>query len=347
MQPSLRIARLVGLAPLAVAACLGALSGCATDPPRRFDFAAKRMGTTFRVVLFAREREPATAAANEAFRRLDELNAIFSDYDPLSKVSRLCALSHERAPTEWRPITDELYRVLLESKWMCTDTGGAFDVTIGPFTQLWRRSKRLNELPAPERLVTARAAFGDRFLELDPKERQARLLARDMKIDLGGIAIGYSLDDLMRRFAARGFDQVLIDGGGDVIVSNPPPGEAGWRIAIDDRLAPGEGGALLLSNAAVTTSGDGFKFVEIEGRRYSHIVDPETGLGLTRRIASTVVAKTALDADALATSCCLLGAERALPLLARRHAEARIVEEVEKSDPRVVESPGFAALLID
>jgi FAD:protein FMN transferase len=329
---------------------LGALSFpcCSLEPPRRHEFAAEHMGTTFRIVLYERDPAFAREVADEAFRTVDELDATFSDYDPLSEVSRLCALSRERAPTEWRVLSEPLYRVLLESRWLAEDSGGAFDVTVGPFTQLWRRTKRQGELPAPERIAAARSAIGYDKLELDPVERSARLHARDMKIDLGGIAVGFTLDLVMARLRDRGIESALVDGGGDVIVSAPPPGEPGWRIALDDMLRPSTapGNAILLRDGAVTTSGDGWKYVMIGGVRYGHIVDKTTGLGSMRRVAAVVIAKTALDADALATTCCLLEVPAALALLAKRGAEGRIVEG-KSSSAAVAETPGFAARVLE
>lgn len=328
--------------------CVVSCTGCAMTPPQRFEFAAERMGTTFRIVMYAKDAKLAKGVAEDAFRRIDELNAIFSDYDPLSEVSRLCALSRERVPTERRAISEPLFRVLLEAQWLSADTEGAFDVTIGPFTLLWRRAKRQAELPSSDRLAAARRAYGHQKLELDPKERTARLLARDMRIDLGGIAIGYTLDDLITYLKERGIESALIDGGGDVVVSDPPPGEDGWRIAIDDMLGEFDGkkDAVLLSNAAITTSGDGLKFVVIDGVRYSHIVDPKTGLGLTRRVAAVVIARAAIDADALATACCLLEPEAALRLLEERKADGRLVHVDESASRRIDETKSFTTRLV-
>lgn len=332
--------RFAVLAALACPACMG-------PPELRCEFAAERMGTTIRIVMYAEDPEFAKDVAAEAFRLVDELNAVFSDYDPLSELSRLCALSRERAPTEKRAISEPLFRVLLESRWLSEDSHGAFDVTVGGFTQLWRRARRQRELPSPERLAAARRSFGYRNVELDPEARTARLLVRDVRIDLGGIAMGYTLDALMRLLAERGVSRALIDGGGDVIVSNPPPGEAGWRVAIDDQL--GEVGvreAALLANAAITTSGDGSNFVVIDGVRYSHLVDPRTGLGLTRRTAAVVIAKAAIDADSLATACCLLEPDAAIELLRTRGAEGRIVRLDDSSRREIVETPAFATRLV-
>ncbi len=323
--------------------CAFALAGCASQKLQRFEFESKQMGTSFRLLLYTTDGQTALEASDELFRRVADLNQIFSDYEPLSEVSRLSELARERAPTPNRPLSDELYEVLRESKAICADSDGAFDVTIGVFSQLWRRAKRQGELPTKERLDQARAAFGNGLLVLDPAEHSARLLARGMRLDLGGIAVGYTLDDVAKGLRARGIDRFLIDGGGDVLVGDPPPSEPGWKIAVDDMTSNGLGKAqILVSNEAITTSGDGFKSITIDGVRYSHILDPKTGLGLTRRIAATVIAKRAIDADVLATTCCVLGdGERTRNVLEKRGAVARIVTLDAKGVPDVVDSPGF------
>lgn len=322
-------------------------SGCSLFEPERFEFESDHMGTTFRIVLYAHDRATATLAAEGAFRRIEELNAVCSDYLPLSEVNRLTALSKERIPTEWRLLSDDLYAVLERGDAWRRFSDGAFDVTIGPFTQLWRRAKRQQELPAPERLAAATAAFGGEFLELDPQTRAARLTKRDMKIDLGGIAVGYALDDALARLRAQGLSRVLIDGGGDVIVGDPPPGEDGWKIVLDPQLASdgSDRSVVLLRNASVTTSGGTSKYVEIGGARYSHIVDPKTGLGLTRPIAACAIGKRAIDADAFATIACLVGPERALQLARENGLEVRVVTLDETRFPVIDDSPGLATLL--
>jgi thiamine biosynthesis lipoprotein len=315
-----------GIAGLLRPVLLLPLAGCLAPDLQRYEFEAERMATTFRVVLYAEDATAARAAADDAFQRAEELNAVFSDYEPLSEVSRLSRLATERAPTEARLVSDELFTVLLEARRFHELSNGAFDVTIGPFTRLWRRSYRQQELPSEERLAAARAAVGFDGLALDALERSVVLRRKDMRIDLGGLAIGYTLDDLMARLASRGIDRALIDAGGDVLVSGPPPGEDAWTIAIEDLASEDAGQRQVpLVHAAITTSGDLYKVVTIEGVRYSHIVDPATGLGLTTSVTATAIARRAIEADALATIGCLVAPAEAQRIAAALDAEVMIV----------------------
>jgi thiamine biosynthesis lipoprotein len=165
-------------------------------------------------------------------------------------------------------------------------------------------------------LAGARAAVGWWKLELDTRRQTATLLVPEMKLDLGGIAKGYALDEALKTLQAHGVTRALVTGGGDMVAGEPPPGQKGWRIEVaplDVTNAP-PARFLRLRNAALATSGDIFQHVEIDGRRYSHIVDPRTGLGLIDRSQVTVIARDGTMADALATAVSVLGPERGLEL---------------------------------
>jgi len=145
-----------------------------------------------------------------------------------------------------------------------------------------------------------------------------------MRLDLGGIGMGYAVDRVIEVLGRHGIVSAMVDASGDIAVSAAPPGSTGWKITVaplragvasDTRTVPDE--HLLLSHAAVTTSGDAFQAVEIDGRRYSHIVDPRTGLGVAGPAAVTVVAQDCTTADALATAASVLGPEQASAVIAR------------------------------
>jgi thiamine biosynthesis lipoprotein len=198
---------------------------------------------------------------------------------------------------------------------------GAFDVTVGPVVRLWRRARRRHELPDPDRLAKALELVGCQKLRLDPKARTAQLMKPGMLLDLGGIAKGYAADEALATLKRYGIESALVAGGGDIAVGSAPPGKAGWRIAIASLEPPGIANPkskiqnLLLRDAAVSTSGDAEQHVEIGGVRYSHIVDPKTGMALTGRSSVTIVAPNCTTSDGLATAVSVLGPERGLELV--------------------------------
>ena len=185
-------------------------------------------------------------------------------------------------------------------------------MTVGPFVQLWRRSRRQNELPKPERLAEARNSVGYPYLKLDPQNQSVQLLARRMRLDVGGIAKGYTAEQAMAVLHRFGIRQAVVGAAGDLAVGDPPPGRADWRIGIQSLERPNEiAGYVLLHNCGVSTSGDTYRFVEIDGVRYSHIIDPRTGLGLTQSIGVTVIAPDAMTSDWSSTAVSILGPRKA------------------------------------
>jgi thiamine biosynthesis lipoprotein len=215
-------------------------------------------------------------------------------------------------------VSSDLFAVLKRADEISQLTDGAFDVTIGPVVRLWRRARRTRELPTPERIAEARSLADYRFLKLDSTTRTVQLAKPGMLLDLGGIAKGYAAEEAQKILRKQGITQALVAAGGDIAVSGAPPGTQAWRVGITqlgeiDLSAP----TLLLREQAVSTSGDAEQFVEIGGTRYSHIVNPATGLGLTDRFQVTVIEQDGMTTDALATALAILGADRGLPIIER------------------------------
>jgi thiamine biosynthesis lipoprotein len=251
------------------------------------------MGSTFRIVAYAPDCRTASRAATASFEHVARLDSLFSDYRSDSEIALLERSGRGNA---FIPVSDELWSILADAQRWAQRTDGAFDVTVGPVTRLWRWSARRAELPEPQRLAAARAAVGFQYLVLDPGKREVCLEKPGMSLDLGGIAKGYAADAAVRVLMEHGIDAVLVDAGGDVAVGAPPPEETGWLV----ELPSGE--SIRLARAAVATSGDTYRFVNVDGVRYSHIIDPRTGLGVVGRRTVTVVAPNATTADALASA---------------------------------------------
>ncbi len=255
------------------------------------------MGLPVRIVLYAAGEHAAREAAASAFARIADLDEKLSDYRPDSELNRLSGTSGE-----WVGVSSDLFRVLRRAREIAERTGGAFDPTIGPMVALWRDSRRLGTLPAQGALADARARTGWRHLEIDDKTSRARLALPGMRLDLGGIAKGFALDEALAVLASRGVRRVQIEAGGDIVVGEAPPGHRGWRIEVPGADADFARRAAALENAALSSSGGAAQFVEIDGVRYSHVVDPATGLGLTHDRTVYVICRDATTSDALATA---------------------------------------------
>jgi FAD:protein FMN transferase len=208
---------------------------------------------------------------------------------------------------------------------------------------LWRKARRVKELPPAEMLAQARTAVGYEKLQLDPAQYRAKLLAPGMKLDLGGIGKGYGVDEALKVLRTNGITRALVAGSGDVAVSEPPPGKNGWRIELaplDVTNAPPTR-FLNLSNAALATSGDLFQRLEINGQRYSHIVNTQTGLGLTDHSLVTVIAKDCMTADSLTKVVSVFGPERGLKFIELYSSTAAHVVRKPGEKIEMVESEGF------
>ncbi len=281
------------------------------------------MGTLFTITLYARALPEATSAAEAAFKRIDTLEDILSDYQADSELLRLCD-QPEGKPV---PVSPELFDVLQRAQQIAALSDGAFDVTVGPYVRLWRFARTRKVLPHPTEVAEASAAVGYRKLRLDPHTCTVTLLVPKMRLDVGGIAKGYAADKALELLKGRGINRALVAASGDIAIGDPPPGQAGWSVGITgiDALANELSRTVLLHNAGVSTSGDTEQFIEIGGVRYSHILNPATGLGLTNRIQATVIAPNATTTDAIATTVCVLGVERGLAVVEKLPNAATLI----------------------
>ncbi len=314
------------------------------------------MGVEFEIVLYAADSAAAEAAWAKGFARVAALDKGMSDYNPESELSKLSetstvppgTTSTDPPPTAKPiPLSNDLWNVLTYSQELSRQSDGAFDPTIGPLTKLWRRARRQNELPTAERLAEARASVGYKFLKLDPDQRTAQLLRANMRLDLGGVAKGLAAQEALAEIKRAGIGQALVRASGDIAAGDPPPGETGWRIGIAP-INPDDPPTrfVRLANLAISTSGDSRQHLVVGGKRYSHIIDPRTGNGVSGRSSVSVVAPRGMQADALATAVSVLGPEKGLELIRQTKGVVLLmVVEDGQGQQREVSSPGFAKLL--
>jgi thiamine biosynthesis lipoprotein len=279
--------------------------------PGRQEYTEVHMGMPVRITLYA-PVEQGRAAARRGFDRIALLDRMMSDYRPDSELRRL-----EQRPWEWVGVSTELFDVLARSAAISRASAGAFDPTIGPVVTLWRQARQTGRLPDPAQLARARGLVGWPFVELDARRRAIRLARPGMQLDLGGIAKGYILQEALVTLRQHGVPRALVAGGGDIVAGDPPPGARGWRVDAPGASPGFAARASALARAALATSGPTAQFVVIDGARYSHVVDPRTGIGVTKPVVARVIARDGATADALATALAVLGPDDARGLLAR------------------------------
>ncbi|MGH9627060.1 MAG: FAD:protein FMN transferase, partial [Bryobacteraceae bacterium] len=174
----------------------------------RFHAAEPHMGTLFQITLYALSAASAQAAFEAAFQRIAELDAVLSDYDPQSELMRVCREAH-LGPVR---VSEDLFTVLEAGQKLAVQTDGAFDVTLGPVTRLWREARQERRRPDKTELRQARQRSGYRKLELNPDERTVFLKAAGMQLDVGGIGKGYAADEALKTLRSRSFTQALVGG---------------------------------------------------------------------------------------------------------------------------------------
>ena len=260
------------------------------------------MGMEVRIRLHSSTEDQARAAATAAFSRMAELDRMMSDYRPDSELRRLGA-----AGDTWPIVSPDLFAVLERAVAIASATDGAFDPTVGPLVAVWRDARERRQLPERTAIDRARQQVGWRHLHLDPSRLSVRLGRPGMRLDLGGIAKGYIIQQGLGAMAALGVTGALVEAGGDIVVGAAPPGREGWRIAVAGANPAFARQAARLTHAALATSGPSAQFVDIGGVRYSHVLDPRTGIGLTNYVTAHVIAADAATADALATALTVVG----------------------------------------
>lgn len=328
--------------PAAIA--LHAADGTSAPSLRRYEFRRVEMAVDFRITLYADQEDAAQQAADAAFERIRQLNGVFSDYDADSELRKLCETAGRGRSVA---VSADLWNVLEKAQRIAELSDGAFDITCGNVVRLWRRARRQRELPPPDRLTDAMHTTGRNLLRLDPQRRTAELVREGVRLDLGGIAKGYATTAALEVLRRRGISVAMIDAGGDLCLGEAPPGTSGWSIGVAPRGPNGPPRWILtVQRQAVATSGDMWQFVIIDGKRYSHIVDPRTGLGLTNRLHCTIVHPDGPTADALATAVSVLGMERGLKLIESVPDAAGLLVPVDEPDDRIVASSRWSELVV-
>lgn len=334
--------RLVYLLPLIF--CLYSL---AQQPPgpdalQMFESVESHMGTLMRITLYARDSNEASSAFHSAFARISALDAALTDYQPESEVNRLTRTAVRR-PVK---ISDDLSTVLSKAEQLSRETDGAFDVTIGPVTHLWRSARKTHAAPSRAQIDAAVAHTGFRKLHINSAARTVELDEPGMQLDLGGIAKGYAADEALAVLAKCGVHSALVAASGDLTFSGPPPGKPGWRIEVNpkEQVTGPLTRVLLLTNAAVSTSGDAEQHLDARGNRYSHIVDPHTGSGLTSGMAVTVMAESGIDADAASTAVEVLGMKAGFAFVERHPRMSAFAIITDGGKPHAIASRRFSLL---
>ena len=294
------------------------------------------MGTIFKVSVHSEKpRNKVEDIVQGSFKIADEMDDRFSDYSAESEVSKF---NKQGSHIPFK-ISSELLEMLNIPQSLYHKTSASFEPAAGALTQLWRLSRKTKRLPDQKTLSLAIKASSFASLIIDRKNKTLTKKDHLTRLDFGGIAKGYTADKMLNYLQEHDLKSCSISAGGDVIVGDPPPGRLYWIIRINPfGDSNSETMRVKLSNAAVSTSGNVEQFIQIGGKKYSHIINPKNGLGLTTNHAAIVISNKGSMSDALATSISILGKSGLKILNHFPNTEAAIID---LNDNKVTKSPNF------
>lgn len=272
------------------------------------------MNTVARIIAVAPDEKTAQLSIDAAFKEIYRLEKLMNRYDPNSQLSQVNLL----AAKEPVKVDRDLFNVLQQSVGCSRKTGGAFDITVGPLVNLWRKCAEANVMPTDEQLKEIKEKIGYEKLLLDSNDFSVRFAAEGMKLDLGAIAKGYAADKAVEEMKKAGAAGGLIDLGGQIGCFGLTEKNSRWIVGISNPVKTEDNqfiARLAVFDMAVSTSGDYERFYKIGGKRFSHIFNPATEKSADQLTSVTIIAPNGAESDALATAVSVLGAEKGLDLI--------------------------------
>lgn len=305
---------------------------------RKFSYSEMKMGSAFNLIIVSADSNKANHLARKSYELVDSLNHIFSNYDSSSELSKINASAGLLPYKMSRAMLD----LVQKSQYAYIQSKGAYDISIGPLSSLWRKARKAKLFPEASTVIATKKLVGFAQVKINKRLGTIFLPNANMQLDFGGIAKGYIAQWVINFLKANGIQQALVDAGGDIVMSGPPLNQKGWLIGVNlpettDQLLNKK---LQLSNCSVATSGDVYQFIEYKGVKYSHIINPLTGYGVTNLRNVTIVAKTGATADWLATACSILPIKEAKQL-AISHQAALLITTLKNGKLVFEATPNF------
>jgi thiamine biosynthesis lipoprotein len=289
-------------------------SSAIADAPIRYEASHEAMGTIYTVVAYGRDRTSLSEAVGEVFDKIDQLDDQMSNYKPESELSGINRDAAQRDVT----VSPELFGLIQYSRHASEESGGDFDITVGPLMKLWGFFRGQGHLPRPPEIAQVRKRIGYQHVHLDAARRTIRFDVSGMELDLGGIAKGYAVDRAADLLRADGVIAALISSGTSSIYAlGSPPGGRGWKITVRDPFHQDKPADVLrLQNFALSTSGNYEKFFKINGKIYCHIMDPHTGWPVQNMLSTVAAVPTGVETEALTKIFFVGGVEKSRQYLA-------------------------------
>lgn len=285
---------------------------------KRYTFSADKMGSPLNIVFVADNDSSAKQLSDQCFALIDSLIHIFSDYDSTSEISHINRLA-AFTPVK---VSSWMFDMLNTSTAAYNKSRGAYNIAIGPLSVLWRMARQSKVFPTSEQVDSAKKLIDFNKVRFNRKDSTIFFSQRGMRLDVGGLGKGYIAQKALNHLRANGINEAMIDAGGKIVLCMPLDKNTYWKIGVNISQKREEilDKRLHLKNAAVATSGDVYQFFHYNGVKYSHIINPLTGYGLTTMKNVTVISESGVQADWLATACSVLSIKEAMQLAESENA---------------------------
>lgn len=296
------------------------------------------MGSPFNLIIVTSDSLKAGQLSNNCFSLIDSFSHIYSDYDSSSELSKLST----NADLGYQTCSPALWDIFLISRQAYEKSLHAYDISIGSLSAMWRAKRKRRLFPDSATVAATKENVGFEKLRWNDAMHQVLIPTKNMRLDLGGIAKGYIAQKVIDYLHQNGIDAALADAGGDISMGKAAPANLGWLVGVnvpettDDLMNR----KLLLSNCSVATSGDAYQYIEHDGFKYSHIIDPRTGYGVSYQRNVTVIAKDGATADWLATACSILSIEESKLICKKMQAEL-FISSIENDHIVIYQTAGF------
>lgn len=296
------------------------------DQGEYFRFEHGAMATTFAITFYTENKgtppDDFGRLAQEAFDLIDDIEGRMSRYRPDSEITFI----NHRAVQEPVRLSADLLELVTTVQVIYKDTQGAFDPTVGPLLKLWGFYQKDGILPDRHTIEETLACVGFDKVQISPKERTVFFTREGMQLDLGGIAKGYAVDQVVALLRRYGIKTAAVDAGtSSIFVLGAPMGKMGWRVRLRHPYDPARFVAeVTLKDVSFSASGLGERYVEIDGKRYGHIFDPRTGFPVEGFASTVAIAPSATVSDALSTAFFVMGMENVIQYT-RNHPDVRAI----------------------
>ena len=299
--------------------------------PKIFKKSQVLMGTVVNISIVERDLARAEEACEIAFKEMSRIEKMLSVRDESSEVYKL----NRHKGLEFINVNPEIIFLLEESAKVSTLSQGAFDVSVGPLVELWRKSLEQGEVPTDTEIHKILPLVDYRNIEIDSRRNLIRFKKKGIKIDFGGIAKGYAVDQAIKALKKKGVKNCLVEAGGDLFALGKGINKKDWLIGLRN---PRESGLIIefsCTNKGVATSGDYERFKILNKKRYHHLIDPRAGLSVSEVISATIAAPSAMTADALSTAVLILGKEGGMRLIKKTKNVEGVIIVKEKEDSMI------------